>query len=161
LRKILIFGNSGSGKSTLAKSLCDSDALAHFDLDTIAWLDTNPPERAPLSQSAAQIEEFMRAHDGWVIEGCYADLLEVATTHATEMIFLNLPVEQCVANAKRRPWEPHKYATKEEQDSNIDMLIDWIGSYPTREDACSLNAHLALFESFEGSKTMEVSNWPK
>jgi adenylate kinase family enzyme len=126
LKKILVFGNSGSGKSTLSKELAATAKLAHLDLDTLAWLPTIPPERKALKDSAKEINEFITNNDGWVIEGCYSDLLEIASPYSTEIIYLNLPIEQCIKNAKSRPWEPHKYASKEAQDANLNMLIDWI-----------------------------------
>ena len=157
MQRIVVFGNSGSGKTTLAKLLSQSNELAHFDLDSIAWLPTDPPERRPLKDSAAQINEFIASNDGWVIEGCYADLIEIALPRASEMIFLNLSVDDCIANARNRPWEPHKYPSKEAQDGNLQMLIDWISAYPDRDDVCSLRAHLALYEQFQGTKAMETS----
>lgn len=142
----------------MARQLAASEQLAHFDLDTIAWLPTNPPQRTPISQCADLISRFTMAHDGWVIEGCYADLIELATVNATEMIFLDLPVNDCVANARRRPWEPHKYSSKAAQDANLDMLVDWITAYPGRDDSCSRLSHIALYERFQGRKRVETSN---
>ena len=156
MRRLVILGNSGSGKSTLAKSLSKSEVLSHFDLDNIAWLPTDPPERSPLQDCREQINRFIDSNEGWVIEGCYADLIEFAACHATEMIFLNLSVDDCIVNAKNRPWEPHKYPSKEAQDEMLEMLIDWITAYPERDDTCSLQSHLALFERFSGSKKMET-----
>ncbi|MEQ9396299.1 P-loop NTPase family protein [Haliea sp.] len=152
MQRILVFGNSGSGKTTLAARLCDEQGLAHLDLDELAWLPTVPPERRPLAESGQAIREFITAHDGWVIEGCYADLLGLAVPLATEAIFLNLPVAQCQANARRRPWEPHKYSSPAAQDANLAMLLDWIADYPERDDVLSLRAHRRLFEAFPGRK---------
>lgn len=160
LRKILIFGNSGSGKSTLARKLCETETLAHLDLDTLAWEPTAPPSRRPLELSTAQIMDFIQDADGWVIEGCYTDLLEQALPHATEIIYMNLPVQACIDNARARPWEPHKYASKEAQDANLEMLLDWIKQYTSRDDTFSQQAHLALFEKYPGKKTMVDRNQP-
>lgn len=158
MRKVLVFGNSGSGKSTLAKKLCTARGLAHLDLDTLAWLPTNPPSRVPLPESEAAIAAFMASHDSWVIEGCYTDLLEIAAPHADEAIFMNLSVESCIENARARPWEPHKYASRIEQDRNLAMLIDWISQYPARQDVFSESAHKALYENFVGKKRMYTAN---
>ena len=158
MRRVLILGNSGSGKSTLANSLSRSEGLAHFDLDSIAWLPSDPPKRSPISACVDQIDQFMSSSNGWVIEGCYADLIELAAPNASDLIFLNLSVDDCIANARSRPWEPHKYPSKEAQDRNLTMLIDWIKSYPDREDTCSLQRHIALYESFDGKKVMKTSN---
>ncbi|WP_394173897.1 shikimate kinase [Thalassotalea litorea] len=67
--RIVIFGNSGAGKSTLARKLACKYELAHFDLDEIAWHNTNPPTRQPLEQSFAKIDEFIDNNKVWVIEG--------------------------------------------------------------------------------------------
>lgn len=152
--KIVIFGNSGSGKSTLAKSLCAAQNLNHLDLDTLAWLPTTPPQRKPLDQSASDIRQFICSSKGWVIEGCYSDLLELVLPDASEIIYLNPPVEICIQNAKQRPWEPHKYPSKSDQDANLDMLIEWIKQYNARTDTFSRQAHQALFDHFAGRKTM-------
>ncbi len=158
MKNIVIFGNSGSGKSTLAKTLCNQYQLAHLDLDSIAWQPTTPPQRKPLADSQMAINEFIQGHQGWVIEGCYSDLLALVTNHASEIIYLNLPVADCIANAKNRPWEPHKYDSPEAQDANLAMLIDWIAQYPTRDDTFSQAAHRALFDGFLGKKTEYIAN---
>ena len=156
--KILIFGNSGSGKSTLALDISANQNIGHLDLDTIAWLPVSPPERTPIVEAEAQIKEFTDKHSEWVIEGCYTDLLELTSEIASEIIFLNLPVGLCIENAKNRPWEPHKYASKELQDQNLAMLINWISDYALRDDTFSRKAHTQFFDDFVGKKTMYVSN---
>ena len=39
--------------------------------------------------SVALLEAYVAAHPGWVIEGCYGDLIEAALPHASELCFLN------------------------------------------------------------------------
>lgn len=158
LKKILIFGNSGSGKSTLAKTICELEKLSHLDLDTLAWHASNPPKRKPLVESAKEISSFIEKNKTWVIEGCYTDLLEIAAPFSTEIIFMNLPLELCIANAKNRPWEPHKYPSKQAQDKNLEMLIDWIKDYSSRNDTFSQLEHMRFFEEYSGEKTMYTSN---
>lgn len=151
-QRIVILGNSGAGKSTLAARLARQHTLAHLDLDTLAWLPTTPPERAPLSNSIAQLEHFTRANESWVIEGCYADLLAAAAAHCTLLVFLNPGIDVCVAHCRARPWEPHKYASKQAQDANLEMLLSWVRDYETREDEFSLSGHRALYDAFAGNK---------
>src|SRR4051812_7293266 len=108
--RVVIVGNSGSGKSTLAGRLAKG-GRAHLDLDTLAWLPG--PVRRPLDESAREIDAFLAAHDRWVIEGCYADLLAQVLPRATLFVFLNPGIDPCIANARARPWEPHKYPSQE------------------------------------------------
>tara|TARA_R110002167_G_scaffold55768_3_gene158303 strand:- start:327 stop:815 length:489 start_codon:yes stop_codon:yes gene_type:complete len=152
VKRILIFGNSGSGKSTLAKKLCDSKGLAHLDLDTLAWDSTVPPQRKSLDESIRQIREFIDSSESWVVEGCYADLLEQLLPLCDELIFMNLPLAECIANAKARPWESHKYESKAAQDANLEMLIEWIKQYDQRTGEFSYSAHRRLFDDFTGPK---------
>ncbi len=158
LRRILIFGNSGSGKSTLAKKFENTENLPHLDLDTVAWLPTSQTERMALADSALRVAEFTDANEEWVIEGCYSDLLRLVAPASTEVIFLNLPLELCIANARNRPWEQHKYQSKEAQDANLEMLIDWISQYETRSDSFSCVAHRKLFAEYSGEKRRYISN---
>lgn len=158
MEKIIIFGNSGSGKSTLATQLSKTKCLPHFDLDTVAWQPTTPPQRKAIADSKQAIDEFTEKNNGWIIEGCYSDLLELVLTQATQIIFLNLPIEVCIANAKNRPWEPHKYESKSAQDKNLPMLLEWIAQYNERNDTFSKTAHEKLFKQYKGRKTMYKDN---
>ncbi|MCB1582521.1 MAG: AAA family ATPase [Xanthomonadales bacterium] len=158
VHRYIIFGNSGSGKSTRAKELKQELNLAHLDLDTLAWLPTNPPSRKPLEESEQAIDVFINTHKNWVIEGCYSDLLAYAAEYANQAIFMNLPVSLCQSNARNRPWEPHKYESKAAQDANLDMLLNWIADYPNREDEFSLQAHLSLYNQFPHTKKMIIKN---
>lgn len=158
MKRVIIFGNSGAGKSTLAKDLARRDQLAHFDLDSVAWLLTSPPQRKPVADSKNGIDAFLKENKQWVIEGCYSDLLELVLHKATEIIFLDLPIGLCVANAKARPWEPHKYESKQAQDANLTMLLNWISDYDIREDTFSRSSHQALFDVYKGKKTRYNNN---
>ncbi len=123
----------------------------------MAWQSTVPPERRRLDESKKEINTFVRHNAGWVIEGCYADLLELVTQSANEIISMNLPVDACIANARKRPWEPHKYESPEAQNINLEMLIKWIMQYTERNDACSEIAHRKLYDNFKGKKTLYIS----
>ena len=157
MRRVIIFGNSASGKSTLAKRFAEQ-GLAHLDLDTLAWDMTPQPVRRDKKLSCQKIDTFTQKHNHWVIEGCYSDLLAHVLEDATEVIFMNLPIDLCIINAKRRPWESHKYASKSKQDANLTMLIDWISLYGSRSDEFSLQAHQALFDKFTGKKSQIIDN---
>lgn len=153
MKRVVIFGNSGSGKSTLAKEYSAKYNLAHLDLDTLAWDDALPTKRREFKSSAAEIDTFQLKNKKWVIEGCYSDLLQYSMRKAAEIVLLNPGVEFCIQNSRARPWESHKYRSKEEQDNNLSMLIEWIKQYPVREDEFSLNSHRRLYEEFVGVKT--------
>lgn len=155
MQRIVIFGNSGSGKTTMARTLARELGLAHLDLDSLAW--DSPGVRRPPEESARAIHDFVGAHPGWVVEGCYGDLLEQVVPAATELRFLNPGVEACVANCRARPWEPEKYPSREAQDEKLEFLLGWVREYDTRTDEYSLARHRRIFESFTGPKTEYTS----
>ncbi|KGI78368.1 shikimate kinase [Oleiagrimonas soli] len=151
--RILIFGNSGSGKSTLAKALAARHGCAHLDMDTIVWEPGRIAEARPMDAVRADLDAFLAQHASWVVEGCYGDLVEHAAHACTELIFLHPGCEACLANNRRRPWEPHKYATPEQQDAMLESLQTWVRGYYERDDAWSYAAHRRLFDAHAGDKT--------
>lgn len=148
--RILIFGNSGSGKTTKACALAAEHRLPMLDLDTLAWGAT--AVRRPEDEARGLLRDFIASNEQWVIEGCYGGLIEAAAPHATQLIFMNPGVERCLENCRKRPWEPHKYSSREEQDSRLAFLLEWVAQYPTRDDEFSLKRHQAIFEAFDGEK---------
>lgn len=158
MRKILVFGNSGAGKSTLSKKLSADENLAHLDLDTLAFKQDSPTERRDVQESVKEVFVFLKSNDSWVIEGGYADIFVQILNHANEMIYLDLPENHCQDNARNREWEPHKYESKEAQDKNLGMLLNWIQEYYSRGDAFSKSAHDKLFDQFDGIKKRLNSN---
>lgn len=151
MKKILIFGNSGSGKTTLAGRLANELQIPHLDLDRVSW--ASPGVRKSFADSVSEINAFLRQNDSWVIEGCYGSLLEQVARHCTEMHFLNPGVETCLKHNRQRPWEPHKYDSKQAQDNNLDMLQNWVMEYESRDDEYSLTCHKKIFADFGGLKT--------
>jgi len=150
--RLLLFGNSGSGKSTLAKRLSAERALPHLDLDTLVWEPGLIAVPRPLDAVRADLEAFVEAHPRWVVEGCYGELVESLLARCSELVFLNPGLETCLANNRRRPWEPHKYATPEAQDAMLAALQAWVADYYTRDGAWSYQAHRRIFDTFQGSK---------
>jgi adenylate kinase family enzyme len=155
--KVLVFGNSGSGKSTYARALAARERIPHLDLDTIVWEPNQIAVLRPSSVIRASLEAFITTNPTWVIEGCYGDLVEAAASRATELVFLNPGLEACLTNNARRPWEPHKYASPEQQDAMLANLQTWVAAYYQRADQWSYEAHRRIFDAHRGRKTEYTS----
>ena len=151
-RRFAVLGNSASGKSTLAKRLAAHHGLPVLDLDTIYWDPVEVTKERPAAEREAALAEFLSTHEQWIIEGCYADLIGDALRLRPTLIFLNVPLEVCLAQARQRPHEPHKFATKEDQDALLEPLLAWIADYYRRDGAMSWRAHRALFDAYAGPK---------
>ena len=156
--RVLVFGNSGSGKSTYARALAAREGLAHLDSDSIVWGEPakihpgkNPVQR-PDEAVAASLQGFIDSQAAWVIEGCYGELIRAASAHCTLLVFLNPGIDACLANNLKRPWEPHKYASLELQNSVLDQLQKWVAEYYQRTDAYSYRVHREIYDAFTGPK---------
>lgn len=131
--------------------------MPHLDLDSIVW----EPGMAAVQRSSesitASLKAFLAQNESWIIEGCYGELVEAASCHCTEMVFLNPGLETCLEHNRKRSWEPHKYASKEDQDAMLENLQAWVTDYYARQDQWSYRAHRRIFDSFGGHKTERLT----
>lgn len=150
--RVLVVGNSGSGKSTHARELEARHGLVRLDLDTLVWEPGQIAVRRAQEAIFGDLLAFVQREPRWVVEGCYGDLIEAALPHCTQLVFLDPGLATCLANNERRPWEPHKYARKADQDALLPALQAWVAEYYTRSDECSHAWHRRIFEAFDGDK---------
>jgi len=150
LMKVILMGNAGAGKSTLSKKLIAKRPAALLSLDEVAF--DGGSERRPLDDSVADVMRFIAKHESWIIEGCYADVIEAVLPDCEELIFLNPGIDACIAHCRARPWEPEKFSSSREQDENLENLIAWVRAYEIREDEYGLLRHRAIFDAFAGKK---------
>jgi adenylate kinase family enzyme len=150
--RFVVIGNSGSGKSTLAGEVASMHGLASLDLDTVAWEPGKIAESRDPAAAVSDVARFCDSNPNWIVEGCYAGLAQVALLRAPALLYLEPGLETCLANCRGRPWESHKYQTKQAQDEKLEFLLLWVGEYYRREGDQSLAAHQRLFESYEGPK---------
>jgi len=131
-----------------------------LDLDTVAWV----PNQVAMERSAAEarslVRSFCESCEHWVVEGCYTHLAKVALDYWPVLLLLNPGLAQCIENCQARPWEPHKYAAKTEQDAQLGFLLIWVADYYTRRGDLSFAEHRACFDSYSGPKH-EITRQPQ
>lgn len=149
--KIILLGNAGAGKSTLSRKLLEKEDAALLCLDEVAF-EENTANRRPVADSVAAATRFIAANSSWIIEGCYASIIQPLLGYCDQLLFLNPGTEACVAHCRARPWEPEKFASRNAQDAQLQKLLDWVRLYDCRENEYGLKQHRRLFDSFAGRK---------
>ena len=157
--RVLVFGNSGSGKSTYARALSQRYVIPHLDLDGIVWEPGKIAQQRDIGAILQSLMDFIDLHPCWVIEGCYGELVHVASAYCDQLVFLNPGMDVCLQNNRARPWEPHKYSSKSTQDAKLDQLQEWVSSYYDRSDQWSYHAHRKVFDAYDGRK-LELQQRP-
>ncbi|HJR28455.1 MAG TPA: adenylate kinase [Pseudomonas sp.] len=150
LTRTLIIGNSGSGKSWLAKRLADHLQAPWTDLDLIHWVSDEHSIARPRAE-ALGMARVAASEEHWVIEGVYDWIVSELVEQATALIWLCLEDEDCVNNIRQRE------AKRDEDDELLMALLEWAGSYRTREGSSGFAAHQRLFDGFSGSKLQLMS----
>lgn len=77
--RIILLGNAGAGKSTLSRKLAAKHPATQLSLDEVAF--EGGTERRPLQDSIEDVERWIANHESWIIEGCYADIIEPVLKH--------------------------------------------------------------------------------
>ncbi len=143
--RFVIYGNTASGKTALARELALRTGIEVLELDRIAL----EPEAAA---ARARLAAFCIGRADWIVEGCHGDLLLAALHHKPELVFLNPGPVACLRHCRARPWEPHKYPSRQDQDAALATLLQWVADYYRRDDEVSLRRHRAIFDAYDGPK---------
>lgn len=150
----MILGNSGSGKSTHARVLARTTHARVLDLDTVYWVPGKIAVERPHPDRIADVQAFCRPPGPWIVEGCYGDLAEVTFEWKPELVLLDPGLDACLRHCRQRPFEPHKYASREEQDRHLEPLLRWVAEYYERDGPLSHRGHRELFEQYAGPKRL-------
>jgi adenylate kinase family enzyme len=144
-QRIVIIGNSGSGKSTLADSLANLTGIPAVDLDRLHWAGNGYGVKRDEAAARDMVLE-VAAKRGWVVEGVFGWLAEVAIPRATALIWLDLPWQVCrqglLARGVRRGGT----------DADFTELMKWAEEYWQRQTSSSSAGHFRLFESFQRAR---------
>jgi adenylate kinase family enzyme len=145
LRRTLIIGNAGSGKTWLAGQLAALSGLPVIHLDDLRW---TPGQYGKPRDNQLVMDEVARAAEAeaWLMEGVFGWLAKVAIGRATQLIWLDLPEDECLANVRARGIQGGG------SDADFEALLTWVGEYRLRDNSSCFAAHLQLFEAFEGTK---------
>ena len=99
MEKVIVIGSPGVGKSTFARKLRDRAALPLYYLDMI-WHKSDG-SNISREQFAAKLAEIIQKRH-WIIDGNYAQTLEMRLRACDTVFLLDYPLELCLAGAAAR-----------------------------------------------------------
>lgn len=99
--KICILGPVASGKSTLALSLSEELNIPYFSMDRIVHNDQTSNKRSEQEQRD-MINQIIRTNKEWIIEGMPRTHLEVLSSNATTIIYLDYDKKVLRKRLKKR-----------------------------------------------------------
>ncbi len=103
MNRIMIIGCPGSGKSTLARMLAQKTGLPLYHLDIMYW---NPDRTTkPKEEFRAELRRIVALPE-WIIDGNYGSTLELRMEACDTVIFLDYPVDVCLAGISERRGKP-------------------------------------------------------
>jgi adenylate kinase family enzyme len=136
--RAVVIGNSGSGKSTVAERIGAALSLPTHDLDVLHW---RPDGRERDEGEAKALVAEVAATTGWVIEGVWASLLDVALVRATVLVWLDLSWDEC------REWLLQRGPHYGMNPNDHDTLRAWANAHRDR-----LAGQAQLYNGFGGQK---------
>ena len=98
MKKIIILGPAGAGKTTLSNKLSTTYKCDCFHFDTLKW---TTPNEEKTKDEILEVFENIKKLDSWVIEGS-STLLFNLSKDCTDIIFLNIDKNTCIANLTSR-----------------------------------------------------------
>jgi hypothetical protein len=129
--RIIVIGNSGSGKTALASAMGQRLGFPVYKRG-----------HADALCCAANVS----GQTEWIVEGVFRWLAEAFAPRATGLVWLNLPVEVCLAGLIARG--PQRGESRDE----FADLLNWAEAYEQRRSGSSLVGHRNLYASYGGAK---------
>jgi adenylate kinase family enzyme len=143
--RTLIIGNGGSGKTWLANQLGNRLVLPVHHLDEIHW---EPGQSGVARDKTLVMQDVcaVAATTSWLIEGVYGWLAQAVIGRATTLIWIDLPVLECIENIEVRGRQ------NGESLEDFQALLAWVGEYHTRQSSSAYAAHQQLYLQHDGAK---------
>ena len=99
MKKVIIIGCPGSGKSTFSRALHKITNIPLFHLDMMYWNeDRTEVEKAVFLE---RLENVIWKEE-WIIDGNYSSTMELRLQACDTVIFLDYPLEVCLAGISER-----------------------------------------------------------
>ena len=103
MQKIIVIGCPGSGKSTFSRALHEITGIPLFHLDMLYWNKdkTTVAKNVFLERLSSVLQK-----NQWIIDGNYSSTMELRLQACDTVIFLDYPMDICLAGIRERRGKP-------------------------------------------------------
>ena len=128
MKRIIVIGCPGSGKSTFSKALHQRIGIPLYHLDMLYWnKDKTTVDKSVFLERLSEVLQ----HNQWIIDGNYSSTMELRLQACDTVIFLDYPLELCLAGIRERQGKPRSdipwLDTEEDEE-----FVDFIRNYNTQ-----------------------------
>jgi adenylate kinase family enzyme len=132
-QRVHIVGASGSGSTTLGRSLANSWAVPHADVDDYFWEPTEPPyetKRDPASRLELMQAVFV-PRSGWVLSGSMMGWGDALIPYLDAVVFVTLEPSERLDRLRRREWRRYGNRIDDGGDraTSYAEFLDWAAGY--------------------------------
>ena len=126
MKKIIVIGCPGSGKSTFSRALHKITGVPLFHLDRMFWnADKTTVEKSVFRE---RLSETLQKSQ-WILDGNYASTMELRMQACDTVIFLDYPLDVCLAGIKARKGKARSDMPWIETDEDDEGFIEFIKNY--------------------------------
>ncbi len=150
MNKIIVIGCPGSGKSTFSRELHQKTSIPLYHLDMMYWnANKTTVERSIFLERLSSVIQKTR----WIIDGNYGSTMEMRVAACDTVIFLDYPLDICLAGIKERIGKPRSDMpwTETEEDTEF---IEFIKSYNEQQKP----KVLTLLEKYDGKNIVILTS---